>query len=144
MSRVKTTSLRHFPTHCENSRGAGTATWRLNTSREDFRFSLVLLVEREKYNSLTSSLRGLDDFLSPLVRDLGLEPRSQLRRRIYCPLILAVSVFRTKTHFVRFRCVYHSANPLIFINLISLLTFVILSITFNHIQSVGRHGLSIG
>ena len=75
------------------------ATWRLNTSREDFRFSLVLLVEREKYNSLTSSLRGLDDFLSPLVRDLGLEPRSQLRRRIYCPFFLAVSVFRTKTHF---------------------------------------------
>ena len=44
-------------------------------------------------------LRGLDDFLSPLVRDLGLEPRSQLRRRIYCPFSLAVSVFRTKTHF---------------------------------------------
>lgn len=104
MSRVKTTSLRHFPTYCENSRGAGTATWRLNTSREDFRFSLVHSPWAwrwwsEKNNSLTSSLRGLDDFLSPLVRDLGLEPRSQLRRRIYCPFSLAVSVFRTKTHF---------------------------------------------
>ena len=57
------------------------------------------VVEREKYNSLMSPLRGLGDFLSPLVRDLGLEPRSQLRRRIYCPFSLAVSVFRTKTHF---------------------------------------------
>lgn len=40
-SRVNGKSLRHFPTHRENTRGAGTASWRLNTSREDFRFSLV-------------------------------------------------------------------------------------------------------
>ena len=114
------------------------ATWRLNTSRKDFCFSLVQLVEREKCNSLTSSLRGLDDFLSPLVRDLGLEPRSQLRRRIYCPFLLLLAFLEPKHIFVRFRCVYHSANPLIFVNLISLLTFAILPITFNHIQSPGR------
>ena len=149
MSRVKPTSLRHFPTHCENGSGAGTGPWRLNTSREDFRFSLVHSPWAwrwwsEKNNSLTSSLRGLDDFLSPLVRDLGLEPRSQLRRRIYCPFLLLLAFLEPKHIFVRFRCVYHSANPLIFINLISLLSFVILSITFKHIQSVGRHGLSIG
>ena len=150
MSRVKPTSLRHFPTHCENGSGAGTDPWTLNTSREDFRFSLVRSPwvwrwwSEKKYNSLTSPLRGLGDFLSPLVRDLGLEPRSQLRRRIYCPFLLLLAFLEPKHIFVRFRCVYHSANPLIFINLISLLTFVILSITFNHIQSVGRHGLSIG
>ena len=99
MSRVKPTSLRHFPTHCENSRGAGTATWRLNTSREDFRFSLVLLVEREKYNSLTSSFTG--------ARRLSFAPGegswTRTKKPIKAPdllsVSLAVSVFRTKTHF---------------------------------------------
>lgn len=146
MSRVKPTSLRHFPTHCENGSGAGTGPWRLNTSREDFRFSLVHSPRvwrwwsEKKYNSLMSPRR--------LSFAPGEGSWTRTKKPIKAPdllsVSLAVSVFRTKTHFVRFRCVYHSANPLIFINLISLLTFVILSITFNHIQSVGRHGLSIG
>ena len=150
LSRVKPTSLRHFPTHCENGSGAGTGPWRLNTSREDFRFSLVHSPwvwrwwSEKKYNSLTSPLRG--------ARRLSFAPGegswTRTKKPIKAPdllsVSLAVSVLEPKHIFVRFRCVYHSANPLIFINLISLLTFVILSITFNHIQSVGRHGLSIG
>ena len=40
-TRDEPISLRHFPTHCENGSGAGTGPWRLNTPREDFRYSLV-------------------------------------------------------------------------------------------------------
>ena len=40
-TRDEPISLRHFPTHRENRSGAGTGPWRLNTSREDFRCSLV-------------------------------------------------------------------------------------------------------
>ena len=83
-----------------------------------------------------------------LVGDLGLEPRSQLRRRIYEikeniaeRSLLQDSLIENGLP----RPVRLPIPPVYpYENLKVLLTFAIQPMTFNHIQSVGRHGLSIG
>ena len=55
------------------------------------------------------------DSFGLLVRGLGLEPRSLLRRRIYCPIFLLLAVFDQDTIFVRSGAFTNSANPLIYL-----------------------------
>ena len=82
------------------------ATWKLDGLCEDFRNSFV-----------------------QLVRGLGFEPRSLLRRRIYCPIFLLLAIFDQDTIFVRSGAFTNSANPLIYLETWKiLLTFAILSV----------------
>ena len=57
---------------------------------------------------------GVGNFL-PLVRGLGLEPRSLNRRRIYCPINLLLMFFDQDTAFVRSGAFTNSANPRIYL-----------------------------
>ena len=84
------------------------------------------------------------DSFGLLVRGLGLEPRSLLRRRIYCPIFLLLAVFDQDTIFCPVRCVYQFRQPThIFRTLKSFADLRhTLCLTFTYIQPMGRHGLS--
>lgn len=85
-------SLRHFPTHLENIRGTGTANWKLDTPREDFRYSFVLLLSR-----------------------LGLEPRYLSVPDFKSVIKVAVRELYQDTIYKSVRCVYQFRQRLIYL-----------------------------
>lgn len=112
----------------------------------DLSFNLTCRVERTRVSSVASNIS-----IEYLVGNLGLKPRSSFERRIYSnqlEKICGIGLFQHPFQLKRLSPpVRLSIPPISHIKLKTwkvLLAFAILTLTFNHIQSVRKHGLSFG
>ena len=117
--------------------------WRLNTSREDFRYSLGLL--KKLFHITVAANSTATNNLGPWWAALDLNQET-LRCRILSPYYNSLFVALPRHNYTNRSGAFTNFANGSYLELWKvLLTFVIQSpITFTHIRSVGRHGLSYG